>query len=107
MTDLTKARERVTEYLRLIETRMNSFGSALPGYRDRPKPHLVLVNEQEYDFGWLFCYSTKEYVDSGDTEHALGGNAPLIVDRADGQIYVTGTAYPLEHYVEEYRKGTR
>lgn len=32
----------------------------------------------------------------------LGGNAPLIVDRRDGSIYVTGTAYSYEKYVKEY-----
>ena len=107
MGDLTTARERVTEHLRQMETRKHSFASALPGHKDRPKHHLVVVSEREYDFGWVFFYNTKEYVDSGDPVLGLVGNAPLIVDRTDGQLYVTGTAHHLEHYIEEYRQGTR
>jgi hypothetical protein len=107
MSDLTTARECIREHLRQLEMRMNSFGSALPGYQNRPKHHLVVVSEQEYDFGWVFCYNTKEYMDSRNISHALAGNAPLIFDRRDGQVYVTGTAHTLDHYIEEYRKGIR
>ena len=107
MGDLTTARARVTDYLRKMEARKNVFGSALPGHKDRPKHHLVVVSEREYDFGWVFFYNTKEFVDSGDPVLGLVGNAPLIVDRTDGQLYVSGTAHPLEHYIEEYRKGIR
>jgi hypothetical protein len=86
-----------------MEASMNSFGSALLGYKDRLKHRLVIVDEREYDFGWVFFYNSKEFVDSGDFKHQLVGNAPLIFDRVDGQIYVTGTAHSLEHYIDEYR----
>ena len=87
---------------------MNSFGSALPGHADRPKLHLVIVDEltQTHDFGWVFFYDTQEHID-GDTSAALGGNAPLIVDKTDGLIYSTGTARSVEYYVDEYRQGKR
>ena len=107
MIDITTARQRIMDYLRRVESRMNSFGSALPGYRDRPKCHLVIADEEEYEFGWAFSFTTKEFMDSGDHEHALGGNAPVIVDRSDGQLYVTGTAHSREHYLAEYRSGRR
>jgi hypothetical protein len=86
---------------------MNSFGSALPGYEKRPKHQLVIVREQEYEFGWVFIYGTKEFVETGDVKHVLVGGGPVIVDRNDGQIYHTGTAHRLEHYIDEYRKGIR
>ena len=86
---------------------MSSFGSALPGYKSRPKHELVIVKELEYDFGWVFFWNTKEFTESGDHRHALVGNAPLIVDRNDGQLYVTGTAHRLGYYIEEHRKGKR
>jgi hypothetical protein len=35
------------------------------------------------------------------------GNAPLIVDKGDGNLYITGTAQPIGHYLEEYRRGIR
>jgi hypothetical protein len=30
------------------------------------------------------------------------GNAPFIVDRKDGSIHLTGTAYPIEQYLKSY-----
>lgn len=107
MTDLTTARELVKDFLQGSGARMNSFGSALPGHQNRPKHDLVIVSERKYDFGWVFFWNTKQFADSGDHRHGLVGNAPLIVDRNDGQLYVTGTAHPLDYYIEEYRKGTR
>lgn len=106
MIDLSTARERVKDYLLRMEKRMNVFGSALPGYKD-PHHRLVIVKESDYDFGWIFCYNTEQYVATGETSYALAGNAPIIVDRADGQLYVTGTAYPLDHFIAEYRRGVR
>jgi len=90
-----------------MEAQMKSFGSALPGYSNCPTHHLVITNEEEYDFGWVYYYDTEEYVETGFYSQTLAGNAPLIVDRVDGRIYVTGSAYPLSHYIGEYRKGIR
>lgn len=67
--------------------------------------HLAVMENltREEDFGWVFFY-TKRFVESGDMQWALGGNAPLIVDRRTGQLHVTGTAHPIEHYIEEFRR---
>jgi hypothetical protein len=59
---------------------------------------------RELDFGWVFCYTSKLFRDTGDFQYALAGNAPLIVDRRDGTLRVTGTTLPLEHYIERYRR---
>ena len=50
----------------------------------------------ERDFGWVFHYGP-EY-----KSLTLAGNAPFIVDRKDGSIHVTGTAYPTDVYLENY-----
>jgi Immunity protein 35 len=104
MIDLETAKKQVTEYLIRMETRMNSLGSAFPEHSGRRKGRLLITRIQAYDFGWVFCYNSKEFVEDGDTSAALAGNAPLIVDRLDGRIHVTGTAYPLDHYIGEYQK---
>ena len=106
MIDLSTARERVKDYLLRMERQMNALGSALPGYKN-PNHRLVILKEYDYDFGWVFSYNTEQYVATGDRSYALAGNAPLIVDRADGQLYGTGTAYPLDHFIAEYRRGVR
>jgi hypothetical protein len=107
MTDLPTARQRMLDFLHRSATRMDAFGSALPQYKNRPKHELVIVEEREYDFGWTFFWNTKKFVETGDHKYGLIGNAPIIVDRTDGKLYVTGTAHPLDHYLAEYRRGLR
>lgn len=99
----------VAAHIKKMEDGMNAFGSALPGYADIPKSHLMILDEftQEHDFGWVFFYNTREYAVNGDFGHALAGNAPLIADKADGKLYVTGTAHDIDYYLEEYRQGIR
>ena len=82
----------------------------LHAFPSQERPRLSWTNQDEvieYDFGWVFYYNAKEYLETNDMELGLTGNAPLIVDRNDGQLYITGTAYPIEHYLDQYRKGVR
>jgi len=58
----------------------------------------------ERPFGWVFFYNSKRFVETGDRREALDGNAPIIVDRRDGSIHPTGTARPLESYIEKYER---
>ncbi len=59
------------------------------------------ISEQqaiERSFGWVFFYLPED-------EHVLvGGNAPIIVNRKDGSVHSTGTAYPIEQYLESYAR---
>lgn len=67
-------------------------------------PELVLlVNETlERSFGWVFFYDSRSHHETGNIQDAIAGNAPIVVTKADGRIHVTGTAYPLEHYLRQY-----
>lgn len=58
----------------------------------------------EEDFGWVFFYESKNYLESGDYADMLMGNAPIIVNKKSGDIYITGTAEPIEFYIEDYKK---
>ena len=67
----------------------------------------LMLNEEatlERDFGWLFFYNTRSFIENGQFSDCLAGNAPIIVDRSDGKVHVTGTAYPIEHYIEEFER---
>lgn len=67
----------------------------------------VVLDERltrEEDFGWIFFYNSKEFFETGDSNFALAGNSPLIVDKETGQIHKTGTAQPLEFYIEAFRR---
>jgi len=59
---------------------------------------------RERPFGWVFCYQSELYLTTKDPKHMLAGNAPLIVDRADGSVHVTDTTKPLDEYIAEYER---
>jgi hypothetical protein len=55
----------------------------------------------ERSWGWVFFYTSKGWC-AGDANYAIAGNAPLIVGRFTGAMHSTGTARPIEHYIENY-----
>jgi len=69
-----------------------------------PDDRLLIRDEftKEHSFGWVFCYHRERWLQTRGFKYEIAGNAPLIVDRADGSVHVTGTARPLEHYISEY-----
>jgi len=92
MIDKASARKLVSDGLRMTN--------------ERDGLDLVIVDHQtiEDDFGWVFFYSSKKYLETGDFHDAVARNAPIIVDRRDGSIHSTGTAEPIEIYIERYKK---
>ena len=52
-------------------------------------------------YGWVFFYQSTAFL-SGDPLAELAGNAPLLVDRCEGEIRVTGTARRLSEYLAAY-----
>ncbi len=65
--------------------------------------NLVLMDEViEFESGWAFMYQSKAYLQSGDFLDMLVGNSPFIINKYDGHIQLTGTAYSIEKYIEEY-----
>jgi len=107
MNDLATARMRAIAFLASEQSAMNKFGSALPEYKDRRKYHLVITSELEFEFGWVFYYNTKEFLDTGDFHHALGGNLPLIFDRIDGELYCVPAAHSIKSVIAGFRNGIR
>ena len=59
---------------------------------------------REEDFGWIFFYNTKKYIETRDNNYLLVGNSPIIINRKTGQIEVTGTGNRIEHYIDLYKK---
>jgi len=56
------------------------------------------------EWGWVFFYQSKDYIESGEIGDMLAGNAPYIVNKYSGQIVATGTAHDIEYYIREYEK---
>jgi Immunity protein 35 len=68
---------------------------------------LLVADVVEHDFGWVFFFSTKEFMETCDSSSRLAGNSPLIFDKADGAVYMTSTADTLENALENYRRGIK
>ena len=98
-----EAVQAIEQHLVQEAQKMNSIGSALPNYVN-PKVELQIIHEstETHDFGWVFFYNSKKYIETKDISDALGGNTPLIVDKSSQKIFATGTAHPVSHYVENY-----
>jgi hypothetical protein len=70
-----------------------------------PTPLTILDGHTiEADFGWVFFWTSKQYIETGELRYALAGNGPLIVDRRDGSVHETSAAEPLEKVTERYRE---
>jgi hypothetical protein len=63
---------------------------------------ILPTSTNEKAFGWVFFYQSREHLETADASFALAGNAPLIVNRHDGSVSPTGTAFPLARYFAEY-----
>lgn len=79
MTTYSKAKELAETWVRL-----RCDGAA----------ELVVERTIKKPYGWVFFYRGKTEI--------LAGNAPIIVDRANGELRVTGTAKRIEDYLLEY-----
>ncbi len=78
----------------------------LAGQSARANIELVLREQQtiETEFGWVFFYTSRRFMETGNFSDAIAGNAAVIVDRAVGSLHVTGTAHSTAEYIEEFRR---
>jgi hypothetical protein len=56
------------------------------------------------DYGWVFFYESRRFLETDDYHDKLYGNAPLIVEKEDGSFHYTGTARDTEYYIKQYEK---
>src|SRR4051794_39363277 len=54
---------------------------------------------EEFEWGWVFYFHNKRFLETRDFNYEVGGNAPVIVSKADGEMYSTGTLWGTEHYI--------
>lgn len=54
------------------------------------------------DYGWVFSYQSKAFLETGHPSVAVAGNAPLLIDREQGHVITLGTAEALGVYLENY-----
>ena len=57
---------------------------------------------EDFEYGWMFFYQSKEYLDTGNPGKMVGGNAPIIVDKYNALVHITGTSRDENFYIEKY-----
>ena len=69
-----------------------------------PDDEYIIVEDQvtEMSWGWVFIYNSRQFIETGDDQYQLMGNAPIFINKETGQIRHTGTAHDIDHYVAEY-----
>ncbi|MGE0482253.1 MAG: YrhB domain-containing protein [Phycisphaerae bacterium] len=66
----------------------------------------VLMDDQtvERPFGWVFFYTTREYLKTRDPQHLVPGTAPFVVHRRDGSIEHLATSLPPKRAIDLYEE---
>lgn len=57
------------------------------------------------DYGSIFFYTSKQFLETGDFKYAVAGNAPFLIEKKTGNIIEFGTSEPYEYYMSEYEAG--
>ena len=59
-------------------------------------------------FGWIFYFSSSDFIRTRDPKYSLGGNGPIVVRRDTGEIFQHHPSQRLEE-IDRYhmRKGVR
>ena len=74
-------------------------------YPDTPTDVVIMDDVTiEKEWGWVFFYQSERYLKTKEFSYMLFGNAPYIVNRLSGEMRITGTAHPIEYYIEDYEK---
>ena len=76
-----------------------------PSYHMRERgDNLVIIESSiiEKDYGWVFFYNSKKFVETNNSRHFLVGNGPIVVEKADGSIHKLGTAGGAQHQIKLY-----
>lgn len=70
---------------------------------------LVELEEEtiQKEYGWIFLYTSRRLIETGDLNYMVGGNAPVVVNKRTGKLTFLGTAEPLEEYVRRYEESMR
>lgn len=91
-------------------TREQSFEIAAKAIAElRASVELVVLEEKtlEREFGWVFFYTAKRYLETGDRRHLLPGNGPLVVEKETGAVHFLSSSAPPGRVVEEFERKWR
>jgi len=65
---------------------------------------LVILDDEtiEKDYGWIFFYTSRRYLETNRISYMLAGNGPIIVERENGTLTQLSASLPLEESISSY-----
>lgn len=63
---------------------------------------LLLDKTKKYEFGWVFFYASKRFVETGNSDYSIPGIGPFAV-ATDGSVTDLSSSVSPEEAIEEYR----
>gem|GEM_PF-86935 len=90
---------------RLMLTKDDAYSlveAELSGFDPDVDPVIVKEATREFSWGWVIYYQSEKYLETNEIRYALAGNAPYIVNKHSGELETTGTALPVEQYIQRY-----
>lgn len=68
-----------------------------------PEDRMVLQEEKtrERSFGWVFAYTTKRFLETGNFSDTIPGTGPLVVFRHDGSVEFLTTSLPPQRLLQD------
>lgn len=67
-----------------------------------PRHNFVISAVSEHEFGWVFEYVPKRYLETGDHNYLVPGSTPLVVTREGTVEYVGSSRTQLSTAIAEY-----
>lgn len=75
----------------------------------KPGTEFVILEDRtlEKDFGWVFLYSPKAFIETKDPRTLVPGAGPLVVLKADGSTQYLSTSVHPDRAVKEFERRWR
>jgi hypothetical protein len=75
----------------------------------RGKDELAVIDEAtlDKDYGWVFFYTSRKFLETGDFNDAIPGTGPVVVERTDGSVHFLGSNLDTEELIERYEAGRK
>lgn len=62
----------------------------------------IFYNSGIYRGFVIYTFQSAKYLETGNVHDQFFGNAPLALNKESGEVFVTGTAYDIEYYIDEH-----
>lgn len=70
-----------------------------------PRIELVIMDEHTIakPYGWVFFFNSKQFLETGDVNYAIGGNGPVVV-RHNGRWTMLGSQGDVDKTIADFER---